>query len=127
MQSTSTSLFFFVKKMEEDGGGSRGRKVVSCAIHGFIELPAYAVGVIDTPEFQRLRSLKQLGVTSLVFPGGTHTRFEHSLGVGHLANIMVRRFRALQPELEVEEHEARLVHVAGLCHDLGHGPFSHRL
>jgi HD superfamily phosphohydrolase len=80
---------------------------------------------VDTPEFQRLRELKQLGSTYFVFPGGSHNRFEHSLGVAFLAEQMLKSIGEKQPDLELKPREVFLVKVAGLCHDLGHGPFSH--
>ncbi len=122
--------------------------------------PSWPYQFIDTPQFQRLRYLKQLGTTSFVFPGAQHSRFEHSIGVSHLAHQMITRIRSQQPELNVTDTEvkvcvhcvcvcpcvsvplcclflwacgrtrltpdsAQLITLAGLCHDLGHGPFSH--
>eukprot|EP00038_Savillea_parva_P018122 m.22467 g.22467 ORF g.22467 m.22467 type:complete len:611 (+) comp3989_c0_seq1:145-1977(+) len=95
------------------------------AIHGHIELDPLCVAVVDTPQFQRLRGLKQLGMGSLVFPSANHCRFEHSIGTCHLAGQMVERLQTLQPELGITDVDVLCVKIAGLCHDLGHGPFSH--
>ena len=94
-------------------------------VHGFIQLTPLMIKIIDTPEFQRLRDLKQLGATYLVFPSATHTRLEHSLGVAHLAGATMGALHAAQPELHITPRLIELVQIAGLIHDLGHGPFSH--
>lgn len=94
-------------------------------IHGHIELDPICVKVIDTPQFQRLRRLKQLGGAYFVFPGASHNRFEHSIGVCHLAGEVVESLRARQPYLNISPIDVLCVKIAGLCHDIGHGPFSH--
>lgn len=99
--------------------------VLNDNIHGAIEIDDVCLQVIDTPQFQRLRDLKQLGCSYYVYPGAAHNRFEHSIGVSYLAGIMVEHFRVTQPELELTDNDVKCVKLAGLCHDLGHGPFSH--
>ncbi|RKP13824.1 HD phosphohydrolase domain-containing protein [Piptocephalis cylindrospora] len=100
-------------------------KVVGDPIHKYIRLDDLCWDVVDTEEFQRLRDLKQLGSAYYVFPGASHNRFEHSIGVSYLAGKTVERFKNRQPGLELTEGDVRCVRIAGLCHDIGHGPFSH--
>uniref|UniRef100_A0A673HL14 Deoxynucleoside triphosphate triphosphohydrolase SAMHD1 n=1 Tax=Sinocyclocheilus rhinocerous TaxID=307959 RepID=A0A673HL14_9TELE len=100
-------------------------QVLNDPIHGHIELHPLLLRFIDTPQFQRLRHIKQLGGTYLVFPGASHNRFEHSVGVGYLAGCLVQALNERQPELLITKQDVLCVQIAGLCHDLGHGPFSH--
>ncbi|XP_074274421.1 uncharacterized protein LOC141598617 isoform X1 [Silene latifolia] len=101
-------------------------KLVKDNVHGFIPLDQLALQFIDTEQFQRLRELKQLGVTHMVYPGAVHSRFEHSLGVYHLAEEMVKQLKRYQgPELDIDVFDVQTVKLAGLLHDVGHGPFSH--
>jgi len=100
-------------------------KIYNDPIHTAIMMDKLSQQIIDTPEYQRLASLKQLGTCSYVFRGATHSRFEHSLGVAHLAERVVRKLQDNQPELKITEVDILCVKIAGLCHDLGHGPFSH--
>ena len=94
-------------------------------IHGFITTTDLMQRIIDTQEFQRLRDLKQLGAVSFVFPSANHTRFEHSIGVSHLAGVMADSLRQKHPEKRITARDIELVRIAGLIHDIGHGPYSH--
>ena len=107
---------------------------VRCPVHGFIGINDWEQEIISQPAFQRLRRIRQLGWTDLVYPGAMHTRFEHSLGVMHVATSMYeavarRSADVLKSELaynqEGLDRHRTLVRLAALLHDLGHGPFSH--
>jgi uncharacterized protein len=105
---------------------SNKKKIVNDPVHGFITVPFELLyDLIEHPWLQRLRWIKQLGMTSLVYPGATHTRFQHTLGCMHLMSAVVDTLRQKGQEITDEESEA--VHAAILMHDLGHGPFSHVL
>ncbi|EJT99043.1 HD-domain/PDEase-like protein [Dacryopinax primogenitus] len=96
------------------------------SVHDYITIADPMVqAFIDSPQIQRLRYIKQLGTAYFVWPGASHNRFEHSLGVCHLAGLLVERLRTEQPYLGIDDRDVRCVQLAGLCHDLGHGPFSH--
>ena len=118
-------------------------------IHGYIKLTKLACLIIDTPQFQRLRYLHQLGTCHYIFPCANHTRFEHSIGTYHLAGKVLEILKTnsdsnllnsyLQkvPELKqyyatktkgdnlLDSYISELIKIAALCHDIGHGPFSH--
>ena len=92
-------------------------------LHGIIEIDELSKRIINTEEFQRLRNIKQLGCCYYVFPGASHNRFEHSLGVYHLAKKYIE---ILNVDNEFfNESEQRCIKTAALIHDIGHGPFSH--
>jgi len=93
-------------------------KIIKDPVHGYVEVEDFLLPLLDSPPLQRLRYIRQLGFSYLVYPGATHTRFEHSLGTMFLADVAARRFG-------IPEKERMLVVAAGLLHDIGHGPFSH--
>ena len=104
------------------------KKDVRCNIHGSIKLEPLLVAVMDSPIVQRLRRLKQLGITEYVYPTANHSRFEHSLGVAHLAAEMCKKLGDGHIPASAEkpsERDILCVKLAGLLHDIGHGPFSH--
>ena len=94
-------------------------------VHREYELGPEIVDIINTSEFQRLRRLRQLATAHWVWLGATHTRFEHSISVAYLAGRMASRLKKKQPELNITPRQILLVQLAGLLHDVGHGPFSH--
>ncbi|MFN4133740.1 MAG: HD domain-containing protein [Candidatus Hadarchaeales archaeon] len=97
-------------------------RYVKDPIHGYISVNDVERRVIDTWPVQRLRGIKQLSVASVVYPGGDHTRFSHALGVMHMAGQIAD---VLKQSVEISKDEWQLVRLAGLLHDVGHGPFSH--
>lgn len=100
-------------------------KTIYCPIHKDMRFEKEVLEFIDTPEFQRLRNIKQLGVCYYVFPGASHNRFEHSLGVAHLSFNMIKGIQSRQPELNISDRTCILIKIAGLLHDIGHVCFSH--
>jgi HD superfamily phosphohydrolase len=103
-------------------------------VHGFVLLNEWERDLIKHPVFQRLRRIRQLAWTDMVYPGGMHTRFEHTLGVMHVASLMFQNIRTrcgdfLHNKLGYDDtglgRDHQLLRLACLCHDLGHSPFSH--
>jgi HD superfamily phosphohydrolase len=102
------------------------KKILNDPIYGFITIPNnFALDLIDHPWFQRLRRIKQLGLSHLVYPGGLHTRFHHAIGAMHLMGNAIEVLK--NKGHEITEEESIGVQLAILLHDIGHGPFSHAL
>ena len=111
-------------------------KLFGCNIHGSIRVSSLALRIINTPEFQRMKLIKQLGLCYHVYSSATHSRFEHSIGVYHLAGKMLEKIQQQYPKKTYYIHELgkstkltykiiECIKIAALCHDIGHGPFSH--
>jgi len=120
-------------------GGPKNQKFkpggkMHCDIHGDIHLHPVHRAIIDTPQFQRLRHTKQLGMASFVYATATHTRFEHCIGVSHLAERLLNNLMKNWHDQDCQTYELKkaitetdllCVRTAALIHDLGHGPWSH--
>jgi len=104
---------FIIKKSEKSKA-----KVIQDPIHGNISIEDWVIELIDTPPIQRLRRIKQLGFANLVYPGANHSRFEHSIGVMYIANLLTER-------VDLPERDKKEIIAAALLHDVGHPPFSH--
>jgi len=102
------------------------KKIINDPVYGFISIPSAIIfDLISHPYFQRLRYIKQLGMTHLVYPGALHTRFHHALGAMHLMSLAIEVLRGKGHPISKEEEEAATIAI--LLHDIGHGPFSHAL
>ncbi|NRA11552.1 MAG: HD domain-containing protein [Crocinitomicaceae bacterium] len=102
------------------------KKIFNDPVYGFISIPQEIIfDIIEHPFLQRLRRIKQLGLTHLVYPGALHTRFNHVLGAMHLMSKAIATIRRKGHEITQSEEEAALLAI--LLHDIGHGPFSHAL
>ena len=102
------------------------KKIINDPVYGFITIPTELIfDIVSHPYFQRLRHIKQLGLTDYVYPAAQHTRFQHALGALHLMGQALDALRLKGIEISDEEYEAS--QLAILLHDLGHGPFSHTL
>ena len=102
------------------------KKIINDPVHGFIKVTSELIyEIIQHPFFQRLRRIRQLGLSEFVYPGAVHTRFHHALGAMHLMTVALDSLRNKGVEINDEEYEA--TQIAILLHDLGHGPMSHAL
>jgi HD superfamily phosphohydrolase len=102
------------------------KKIINDPIYGFINVESELIfDIIEHPYFQRLRRIRQLGLTDFVYPGALHTRFHHALGAMHLMGLTLNNLRLKGHDISDKEYES--AQIAILLHDIGHGPFSHTL
>jgi HD superfamily phosphohydrolase len=102
------------------------RKIINDPVYGFISIPGDLIyDIIEHPWFQRLRNIRQLGLTSFVYPGANHSRFQHCLGALYLMDSALKTLKDKDVNISQSEEEAALIAI--LLHDIGHGPFSHAL
>lgn len=101
-------------------------KIINDPLYGFLTIPTATVfDVIEHPFFQRLRRIRQLGMSELVYPGAVHTRFQHALGA---MNLMIQCIQSLRAKnIAISDEEAEATYLGILLHDIGHGPYSHTL
>lgn len=111
---------------KKDGEKSESGKIINDPVHGTMYFNRVIISIIDTPQVQRLRDIKQLGGTPFVYPGGVHTRFEHSLGTCHITGVFLNYLKQRNPHISsiLTDKKCLCIEIAALCHDLGHGPFS---
>lgn len=102
-------------------------KAIRDPIWGYIYVPDEMMSLVDTEDFQRLRDISQLGHVMLVYPGARHSRFEHSLGVFHVAKRFLLHLLRSQSPMDAGQEDVKVLLAASLLHDLGHYPFSHIL
>lgn len=102
------------------------RKIINDPVYGFVSIPSgFIFDLIQHPYMQRLRYIKQVSMTHLVYPGALHTRFQHVVGAMYLMQLAIDTLRSKDVDISEEEEEAVLAAI--LLHDIGHGPFSHSL
>src|SRR2546422_11624815 len=104
-------------------------KIIRDAVHGDMIFNREELRLIDTPQMQRMRGIKQLGASSLVYPGAVHTRFEHSLGTCWVAKRIIEAIRhnhaAAGLSVPIDEYTERVISAAALLYDITHIPYGH--
>jgi HD superfamily phosphohydrolase len=113
--------------MTAAGQDRRELEVIRDPLWDNIRLDSAAIAVLDTPTVQRLRYVRQLGHAFLVYPGATHSRFEHALGAYHLTRLALASLEERDELAPTSEDDRVAVRLAALLHDIGHYPFSHGL
>ena len=119
---TATRAAYVEESSSYDDG-----KVINDPFYGPMYFHPLIIAIIDTPEFQRLRYIKQLGATCYIYPGGIHTRFDHSLGTCHITGLVLKIIRERNKKEVADLLTEKVIlslEIAALCHDLGQGPFS---
>lgn len=112
--------------MNSEGKSLNKRKIINDPVHGFVSIPTdFIFDLIEHSYFQRLRRIRQLGLTNYVYPGATHSRFQHTIGALHLMTLALECLQSKNIKISDQEEEAVLIAI--LLHDIGHGPFSHAL
>ncbi|MDX1408817.1 MAG: HD domain-containing protein, partial [Saprospiraceae bacterium] len=102
------------------------KKILNDPVYGFISIPSELIfDLIEHRYFQRLRRIKQVGLTHYVYPGALHTRFHHALGAMHLMQMAISTLRSKEVSITPEEAESAMIAI--LLHDIGHGAYSHAL
>lgn len=96
-------------------------------IHGFVKLTAAEKELLSTPYLRRLHFIKQNALANFIFPGATHTRFSHSIGVLHIVEKMVQQLKKVQTKIVINEFDHQIIRLAALLHDVGHYPLSHTI
>ena len=117
------------KVLDNNNSGEvfQNEKVFNDPIHGHVTLHPLCCAIVDTPQFQRLRDLLQVGPSYFVFPGASHRRFAHCIGVSYLAGVFLDCLKQNHrgEKISMTPSDELCIKIAGLCHDLGHGPYSH--
>jgi uncharacterized protein len=125
-QKQRSHIFYKFNQKTVKSQSLNKRKIINDPVYGFISIPDELIfDIIEHPYFQRLRRIKQLGLTHLVYPGALHTRFQHALGAMYLMDQAIETLRS--KGLEITEKEGQGLRIAILLHDVGHGPYSHAL
>lgn len=119
-----SSLQDYISHLSSELSFARSQKIYD-AVHGFIRFNELERMLIDSEPFQRLHQIHQLGIAFIVYPGATHTRFEHSLGCMELATRIFERITSKKFSLPDSNYWLQIIRLSALCHDLGHLPFSH--
>lgn len=121
-----TLLRAYIDELKKQPAAAGTRKEFNDPIWGTIVLYPLEVVVLDSPLLQRLRRIRQLGVAHWIYPGATHTRLEHTLGVVHQVSRLIASVNSIRPSHDfIDPMMARLLRITGLCHDIGHGMLSH--